>query len=117
MHYADELVSTDEFRKPSGREPGAKELQMAKSLVDMMTEKWDPEKYHDDYKAALKKVIDEKIKHPKAALPHIKSERKPTNVVDLVAVLQESLRTAKQGGGAPKKKPAASKGKKHKKAA
>jgi DNA end-binding protein Ku len=94
MHYADELVATDEFRKPSSKTPGTKELQMAKSLIDMMTEPWDPEKYHDDYKQALKKVIDEKIKHPDKEFP-VAKPRKPTNVVDLVAVLQESLRNSK----------------------
>jgi DNA end-binding protein Ku len=93
MHYADELVSTDEFRKPTAKKAGAKELQMAKSLIDMMTEEWDPEKYHDDYKKALKKVIAEKLKDPDKELPVAKA-RKPTNVVDLVAVLQESLRSS-----------------------
>lgn len=117
MHYADELVSADEVRKPSSKTAGAKELQMAKSLIDMMTEPWDPEKYHDDYKQALKKVIDEKIKDPDKELPVAKA-RKPTNVVDLVAVLQESLRNSKP---APAKKgkasPRAAKTTKHKKAA
>ena len=123
MHYSDELVSTDEFRKPSGKESGAKELQMARSLVDMMTGEWDPDKYHDDYKKALQKVIDEKIKHPGGAAPKAQPARKPTNVVDLVAVLQESLRTAKEGSSqAPAKKKSAAgsakaKPRKHKKAA
>src|SRR3954469_11478790 len=43
MHYADGLVSTDEIRKPSSTKAGPKELQMARSLIDMMTEPWDPE--------------------------------------------------------------------------
>jgi DNA end-binding protein Ku len=112
MHYADELVSAEEFRKASPKAAGTKELQMAQSLIEMMTEEWDPEKYHDDYKAALEKVIDEKIKNPDAEAPKPKA-KKPTNVVDLVAVLQESLRNSKaaEKKAAEKKAPAA-KGKK-----
>src|SRR4051812_36784179 len=116
MHYSDEIVSTDEFRKPSSKTAGAKELKMAGSLIDMMTEPSDPEQYHDDYRKALKKVIAEKIKDPDKELPKAPGAKKPTNVVDLVAVLQESLRSSKP---APAKqgKPAAAKARKHKKAA
>jgi DNA end-binding protein Ku len=118
MHYADELVSTDLIRKPSAAKAGAKELKMARSLIDMMTDEWDPEKYHDDYKKALKKVIDEKLKHPGKELPAAKP-RKPTNVVDLVAVLQESLRNSKPAPAGKKKSAGAHRAKpaKHKKAA
>ena len=106
MHYSDELVSTDEFRKPSAKKASSKELQMATSLIEMMTEKFEPGEYHDDYRAALKKVIDDKIKHPRKALPEAPAAKKPTNVVDLVAVLQESLRNTKPV--AKKKAPARS---------
>lgn len=100
MHYADEIVAAEEFRKAAPKAAGPKELEMAKSLIEMMSEEWEPEKYHDDYKAALEKVIDEKIKNPDAEAPKPKV-KKPTNVVDLVAVLQESLRNSK---AAPAKK-------------
>ena len=34
---------------------------MAKSLVDSMSAKWNPEKYKDDYREALMEVIEEKV--------------------------------------------------------
>ena len=65
---------------------------MAESLIASMSGPWEPEKYHDEYREALKEVIEEKIEHPHSAVPQPAAGRKkPTNVVDLVAVLQASL--------------------------
>ena len=91
MHFADELVDASEFKIPQSREVGKKELAMAESLIESMSGPWEPDKYHDEYKEALKEVIEEKIEHPDADLPKPAARKKPTNVVDLVAVLQASL--------------------------
>ncbi len=97
MHFADELVATKEFNIPESREVGRKELQMAESLIKSMSGRWEPEKYRDDYREALEKVIEEKIEHPEKAAPKAAPARKATKVIDLVAVLQQSLAEAKGG--------------------
>ena len=102
MHFANELRDVDEFILPKAQEVGKKELQMATALIDSMSEKWEPERYVDDYKEALEKVIEEKIKSGGDAPVKALKPRKATNVIDLVAVLQQSLKES--GGG--KKKPA-----------
>jgi DNA end-binding protein Ku len=109
MHFSDELVNPSEFKIPKSREVGKKELAMAESLIASMSGPWEPEKYHDEYREALKEVIEEKIEHPHAALPQPAAGRKkPTNVVDLVAVLQASLNEGSgrksEGGAKPPKK-------------
>ena len=91
MHFSDELVDASEFKIPQSREVGKKELAMAESLIESMSGPWEPEKYHDEYREALKEVIEEKIEHPDADVPKPAARKKPTNVVDLVAVLQASL--------------------------
>ena len=50
MHFKDELVDSTELRIPEeGRKKsGAKELGMARLLVDELSEEWDPERYTDD---------------------------------------------------------------------
>jgi DNA end-binding protein Ku len=105
MHFADELADPNQVGLPSV-ESGAKELEMAQSLVEAMSEEWQPDKYHDEYAAALMKVIEEKIAAGGKELPPVtqRGAAPTTNVVDIVAMLQESL---KQRG-----KPAASEGKK-----
>jgi len=77
---------------------------MAESLIEGMSDKWDPEKYKDEYREAVMKVIEEKIEAGGKELPAQKAQsKKATNVVDLVAVLQESLKRAK-GSKKPEKK-------------
>ena len=103
MHFADELVDPNELRLPGDKSVGQKEMKMAESLIEGMSDKWEPEKFKDDYREALTKVIEEKIAAGGKELPAAKGKaRKPTNVVDLAAVLRESLAQAEG-----KKKPAA----------
>jgi len=65
---------------------------MAGQLIESMSVKWEPEMYHDDYHEALKKLIDEKVEHGEKNLPAPKHGGKPANVIDLVSVLQQSIR-------------------------
>jgi DNA end-binding protein Ku len=65
---------------------------MAKSLIDSMSAKWNPEKYKDDYREALMEVIEEKVEAGgKEIEEKPKKAPKPTKVIDLVSVLQKSL--------------------------
>ncbi|PYJ00457.1 MAG: Ku protein [Verrucomicrobia bacterium] len=110
MHFADELADPQKLHVPKKLEIGKREMTMAKSLIDSMSSKWEPQKYKDDYREALMEVIEEKVEaggkeieeKPKKAL-------KPTKVIDLVSVLQKSL---EQTGSAKKKTAAGSRGKK-----
>jgi DNA end-binding protein Ku len=86
---------------PKKLELQKKEMEMAKALINSMSAKWDPEKYHDDYREAVMKVIEEKVEHGGEDIEEKpKKAPKPTKVIDLVAVLQQSLA---QSSGAKKK--------------
>jgi DNA end-binding protein Ku len=92
MHFADELVDPEKLHIPKKTEVGKRETNMAKSLIDSMSSKWNPEKYKDDYREVLMEVIEEKVEaggkeiEGKPKKPH-----KPTKVIDLVSVLRKSL--------------------------
>jgi DNA end-binding protein Ku len=84
-------------------------MTMAKSLIDSMSSKWNPEKYKDDYREALMEVIEEKVEAGgKEIEEKPRKAPKPTKVIDLVSVLQKSLEET----GAKKKTAAKSRGKK-----
>jgi DNA end-binding protein Ku len=92
MHFADELVDTDKLRVPKKTEVGKREMNMAKTLIDSMSSKWNPGKYKDDYREALMEVIEEKVEAGgKEIEEKPKKAPKPTKVIDLVSVLQKSL--------------------------
>lgn len=102
MHFADEIIDANAIKAPAEKALGKRELTMAKTLVDQLTEKWDPNRYTDDYRSALMKLIDQKVKSGGKELPTAGPSRaRTTNVIDLASVLQQSLKEA--GGGKPKK--------------
>src|SRR5712691_11444020 len=102
MHFADELADPEKLHLPKKMEVGKREMNMAKSLIDGMTSKWEPVKYKDDYRDALMEVIEEKVEAGgKEIEEKPRKAPKPTKVIDLVSVLQKSL---EQTGGKRKAK-------------
>jgi len=110
LRYHDELVDPKgldlpaEGLKAAGVSP--KEVQLAKRLIDDMTEHWKPEEFKDTYHADLMARIKEKIKlgqTQEITEPDSDEEKGPrlAPVVDLAALLRESL--AKKGGAATAK--------------
>src|SRR5213079_998964 len=92
MHFADELSDPEKLHVPKKTEVGKREMTMAKSLIDSMSSKWNPEKYKDDYRQALMEVIEEKVEAGgKEIEEKPRKAPKPTKVIDLVSVLQKSL--------------------------
>jgi DNA end-binding protein Ku len=92
MYYADEI------RRPEAVDGDARvrkaEVEMAKALVENLSDKFDPEKYDDNYRKELLKLIRAKAKGRE--LPEPKDEE-DGEVVDLMAALRESVeRTKKQ---------------------
>jgi len=96
MHFADELVPVERLKLPKAEKPaGRREVTMAKTLVDQMTEDWDPARYTDEYRSALMKLIERKVEAGGKELPGPRQPHKrATKVIDLAAVLKQSLAQA-----------------------
>jgi DNA end-binding protein Ku len=96
MHFADELADPNALNLPE-IEVGKKEMGMAQMLIDSMSGDWEPEQYKDEYKEGLMKLIEEKVAAGGKEIPgQKKTAPRPTKVVDLVAVLQQSLKQTQQ---------------------
>src|SRR5215212_6752191 len=100
MRFSDELADMSEFRFPKAGDIRPAELKMARQLVESLTAKWEPDKYTDEYRDNLIRVIKGKLK---GKTPRLKEREVPhqAEVVDLMARLRASLE------GAPKKAKAA----------
>ncbi|TLD72524.1 Ku protein [Phragmitibacter flavus] len=109
MHYASELRDLDEFRQPKETQPSKRELDMAKALIKSMSDEWNPEGYQNEYRDALEEMIEEKIARGSKPAPKAKARKQPSNVIDLVAVLEESLRGSSSASAKTKKKTPAKK--------
>jgi DNA end-binding protein Ku len=90
MHFASEILSAEILKNGSAAAVTDKELKMAQALIDSLSVPWEPEKYKDEYRTALLEIIELKAKNKQIA-GKPPAPPSPTNVVDLVKVLQESL--------------------------
>lgn len=100
-------VRAVEFESLDGvAEPKPQEIKMAETLVETMSDDFDPEQYTDEYQIELQKVLDEAIASGTGKVvsqPEEAPAAMDAEVVDLVAALQRSLeasgrRTAESSG-------------------
>jgi DNA end-binding protein Ku len=97
MLYADELRSAADLDIPEDIAVNEKELAMAKSLVDMLTGEFEPEKYHDNYREALLELIGRKAEGQEITRPVPVAGK----VTDLMEALRASIDAAKRERAEP----------------
>jgi len=90
MRFADELADVKPLNLPPAKDLRKPELDMAKALVNSLAAEWDPDKYTDEYRENLMRVIRAKLKGKPVTL---KAEEQPREaaVVDLMERLRKSL--------------------------
>ena len=96
------MYFADEIRKPESVDAGGKlrsaEVEMARSLVDNLSDSFDPEKYDDTYRKELLDLLREKAETGEISAPT--EEPEEAEVVDLMSALRESVeRTKRQQAG------------------
>jgi len=97
MRFSDELRDMDDFRFPKASGIRPAEMKMALQLIGNLEAKWDPEKYTDEYKTNLMRIIEAKLKGKKPRLLTRDTGPKGAEVIDLMARLRASLEG--KGGG------------------
>ncbi|MEV6137609.1 Ku protein [Nocardia sp. NPDC051990] len=92
--WPDEVRSVDFESLDGVAEPKPQEIKMAETLVETMSDDFDPDQYTDEYQIELMKVLDEAIASGTGkvvAQPEEVPAAMDAEVVDLVAALQRSL--------------------------
>jgi DNA end-binding protein Ku len=105
LRYPQELVDVEEHKLPEGSTGdyriSAKEMQMARQLIESMAGEWTPTDYRDEFRGRLQAVIDKKMKNA-GALAQVDDPEQPppedatTNVVDFMSLLKQSIATKKR---------------------
>jgi DNA end-binding protein Ku len=100
------LLWPDEVRQPDFAfldediEVRSQELKMAASLIDTMTEDFEPDQYHDTYREALEAVVQAKVEGNEvvrpAGLEFPETRKQPA---DLTEILRASVAAVKTGRG------------------
>ena len=121
LRYADEVnKASSYFREIEDAKPDPDLLDLASTLIEKKTGKFEPGEFHNRYVDALKGLIEEKRKRKGEVIiqdPDDDAPKKGSNVIDLMAALKKSLgddaRNDNAPGpekkAAPKKAPAARK--------
>lgn len=109
LRYAHELRDPGELDLPSG-DAGVseREMEMAERLVEGMVEDWEPEKYEDTYRDDVMKMIEKRVKAGQiegSDEPAPAPRRPEGKVLDLMALLKQSVEQ-RGGPGGGEKKPA-----------
>lgn len=94
MHFPEEIAPAGELDLPAEKARITdKELKLAEQLVGSMTAKFDPKKYKDTYRERLEELIEKKLKGKTVRMKTSK-RKATTNVVDIMALLQKSLKAS-----------------------
>jgi DNA end-binding protein Ku len=99
MYYADEIRQPESVNGKTRLQKA--EVEMAKSLVENLSDTFDPEKYDDDYRKELLQLIRAKAKGQDLPEP---KEAEDGEVVDLMAALRESVEQTKKQKQKPKRR-------------
>jgi DNA end-binding protein Ku len=112
MLFGDEVVPPDgieDIPSSDGKaKTSAREVEMARQLIDSLTAEFDPDKYRDEYRDRVLDMIERKADGQDVVVEV--QEEEPQKVPDLMAALEASIKGAKRQGGTAAKKPAASNG-------
>jgi DNA end-binding protein Ku len=103
MYWPDEIRAADFEVLDKKVEVRDTEVQMAKSLIDNLTEPFEPDKFTDEYREALLEIVEKKVAGEEI---EVVPEPEPTKVVDLMEALKASVEQTKKKA-APKKAAAA----------
>lgn len=89
MYFFSEVQKAPQVQKST---VSKKELDLAKNLINQMTQPFSPEKYKDEYHEKVKKAIKRKIAGNE--IVESRQEEKPVKVINLMEALQKSLKTS-----------------------
>lgn len=97
MRFAHELTDANGLSFPSAEGLRPQELQMAQQLIANLAEPFDPEKYTDDYRQNLMRIIRAKMKGKKIEVKAPAVEPADAQVIDLMDRLRESIEQGRKG--------------------
>src|SRR5947207_8523069 len=91
MYYENEVRDFGQIPKGDSQRITQEQLELGEGLIERMSsDKFEPEKYRDEYRLRVLAMIDAKIKGRQIVATPI--TRKPGPVIDLMEALKRSMR-------------------------
>jgi DNA end-binding protein Ku len=102
LYFGDEIREAEEVvgDLPADDSFADRELKIAEQLIEALSVEWEPDRYHDTYRARVQELIESKREGRKV----VAAKKAPrTNVIDLMAALEESIAARGGRGGKAEK--------------
>lgn len=93
MYWPDEIRAADFDQLSKSVDIRPQELAMAKTLIDNLTDHFDPTQFVDSYRARLEEAAEAKIAGQEVAVAPTAAE--PTQILDLMEALRASVEATK----------------------
>ncbi|MFB3737770.1 MAG: Ku protein [Candidatus Velamenicoccus archaeovorus] len=93
MYWPDEIRAAEFETIDTGEKVRPQEIEMAKALIENLSEPWNPEAFKDEYREALLEVVEKKVAGEEI---EVVPEAAPSKVVDLMEALKASVEAAKK---------------------
>jgi DNA end-binding protein Ku len=95
MHFGDEVLPLDDLEGlPHEHKSNERELKVAEQLIDSLAGPFKPDKYRDDYRDCVIKMLEKKASG-QHTVTQPRSSPKPVKAGDLMAALEASLAEAR----------------------
>ena len=96
LHWPDEIRSIEDLNLPEADvKIDKREMAMARMLIENLSDEFDPERYHDEYREAILKVARAKAEGHEIEVVEVPQPK----VMDLMAALKASVEASKRGAG------------------
>lgn len=106
LRWASEVRELDEFKLPPDGMKAAgvssRELDMAKKLIDDMSDPWDPAQYHDTFRDDIMALVDRKVRAGKTEeITEVDTPRESNQSADILDLSDLLKRSLGRGKGKP----------------
>ena len=96
LFFGDEVRAADDVVPPADGDLSERELRLAEQLVEMLATAWEPERYADEYRRELLRIISEKdLVETEATADVAATPASTSRVEELMEALKRSVEEAK----------------------
>ena len=115
LYYPNEIHEVSGYGKETLKSQNRQELSLAEQFAKSLIKPFQPEKFHDDYQASVRELIESKAKGK--AVPVVPKGKKLAPVIDLATALKNSIANKKAASSAAAKRTTSARSSKARKSA
>ena len=94
LYYVNEVRTFAEIAKAENSTLSTEEIKLGADLIESMSDEFNPEKYHDEYRERVQAMLEEKSKGHEITVAAPEAPQR-AQIIDLMQALKQSIEKAK----------------------